>query len=132
MGPGGCAEPGREAPRVAIVSSADIAAEPGRPLGAAFWTEREPGESWTRFRVRRQAEDAERRATGHEGHALHLRAEAGLMRLHAGLPPAAPSGEYERGRAETLAQLAGMTPAERAYVLDQVAAAIEEAAHEPR
>jgi hypothetical protein len=128
MGPGSWPVGG---PHVAIVSSAEVEGEPGRPLGAEFWTQREPGEPWTRFRVRRQAEDAERRASTHEGHALHLRAESAMMRLHAGLPPAPPSLEYERGRAETLAQLAGMTPAERASVLDQVAAMIETAGGHP-
>jgi hypothetical protein len=129
MGPGDWPVAG---PHVAIVSSADVAAEPGRPLGADYWTQREPGESWTRFRVRRQVEDAERRAATHEGHALHLRAEAAAMRLAGGLAPAKPSGEYQRGQAETLAELAGMSAAERADVLDQVAAMIEGLPDGPR
>jgi hypothetical protein len=95
MGPGGCGEPGRTwpvaGPHVAIVSSAELAAQPGAPLAADYWVNRLPGEPWTAYRVRRQAEDAERRAAGHEAHALHLRAEAGLMRLAAGLmPPPGP------------------------------------------
>ena len=127
MGPGGCDEPGRwpvVGPHVAIVSFAEFA-EQGT-MSADYFVNREPGESWTQFRVRRQAEVAEDRATSHEGHALHLRAEAAAMRLHAGLPGSPQqSSEYERGRAEALAQLAGMTTGERNYVLDEVAVMIE-------
>jgi len=124
MGPHGEPQPA-EHPRVAIVSSSEFAAQPGAPLSADYWVNREPDESWTAFRVRRQAEAAEDRAVSHEGHAHQLRAEAADMRAAAGLPDARPSADYERGRAETLAQLAGMSVAERAYVLDQVAAMIE-------
>jgi hypothetical protein len=116
---------GADHPRVAIVSSSEFAAQPGAPLNADYYVNREPGESWAAFRVRRQAEAAEDRAESHEGHAYRLRVEAAAMRNAAGLPAAAPTAEYERGRAETLALLAGMTAAERADVLDQVAAMIE-------
>lgn len=123
MGPGGCDEPGRtwpvRGPKVAIVSSAEID-EQGGTLNADYWVNREPGETARQFRVRRQAEAAEDRATSHEGHALHLRAEAAAMRLAAGLLPAPDGGGlYERGRADTLAQLAGMDPAERALLLSR-------------
>jgi hypothetical protein len=87
MGPGGMSDQPAEGPKIAIVSSAELAEQPGAPLNADYWVNREPGESWTAYRVRRQAEDAERRAAGHEATALHLRAEAASMRLHAGLAP---------------------------------------------
>ena len=104
-------------PAVAIVSSAELGEQ--NTFSADYFVNREPGESWSQFRVRRQAEAAEDRAVSHEGHALHLRAEAAAMRLGAGLPPAPDGGEYERGRADTLAELAGMDPAERALLLSR-------------
>ena len=123
-------EPGREGPRFAVVSSAEVGAEPGMPISADYWVNREPGETWTAFRARRQVEAAEDRADSLEAKALHLRAEAGLMRIHAGLAAGPLSIEYQRGRAETLASLAGMHPDERGHVLAEVAAMIEAAAAE--
>jgi hypothetical protein len=78
MGPGGCAEPGR--PQVAIVSSAELAAQPGAPLSADYWVNRRPGETWTAYRVRRQIEALEARAVAHEEAAARLWAEAAQMR----------------------------------------------------
>jgi hypothetical protein len=115
MGPGSWPP---DPPKVAIVSAAEIA-EQGT-LSADYFVNRQPGESWTAFRVRKQAEDAERRAAAHEATAMHLRAEAGTMRLHAGLPgPEHQSAEYERGRADMLADLAAMDPADRALLLSR-------------
>jgi hypothetical protein len=68
----------RQAPLVAIVSSAEIA-EQGT-LSADYWVNREPGETWTAFRVRRQLEDLERRAQGHDEAARKLREQAEELR----------------------------------------------------
>jgi len=84
MGPGGCDEPGRTwpvaGPHVAIVSSAELAAQPGAPLTADYWVNRLPGEPWTAYRVRRQAEALDARATEHEETARRLRAQAAQLR----------------------------------------------------
>jgi len=66
-------------PRVAIVSSAEIA-EQGGTLDAGYWVNRQPGESAPQYRRRRQAEDCERRAKGHERIAAQLREEAAQLR----------------------------------------------------
>ena len=65
-------------PLVAIVSSAEIA-EQGT-LSADYWVNREPGETWTAFRVRRQLEDLERRAQVHDEAARKLREQAEELR----------------------------------------------------
>jgi len=88
MGPGGCDEPGRTwpvaGPHVAIVSSAELAAQPGAPLSADYWVNRLPGEPWTAYRVRRQIEALEAKAVTHEEAAARLRAEAAQLRQAAG------------------------------------------------
>ena len=88
MGPGGCGEPGRTwpvaGPHVAIVSSAELAAQPGAPLSADYWVNRLPGEPWTAYRVRRQIEALEAKAVTHEEAAARLRAEAAQLRQAAG------------------------------------------------
>jgi hypothetical protein len=67
-------------PRIAIVSSAELAAQPGAPLSADYWVNRLPGETWPAFKLRRQLEDLERRAKGHDMAAVRLRAEAARLR----------------------------------------------------
>jgi hypothetical protein len=85
MGPGGCQEPGRDQGlqgavvadlQVAAVSSADIWAQPALPLNAAYWTTKQPGETYTAWRVRQECEDLERRATWHDSQAATLRTRA--------------------------------------------------------
>ena len=78
MGPGGSGQP--PGPRVAIVSSAEVAAEPGQPLNARYWVERDPGEGYAHWLRRQGAEDLERRAAKHEAAAGRLRAAAAQMR----------------------------------------------------
>ena len=88
MGPGGCDEPGRTwpvaGPHVAIVSSAELAAQPGAPLSADYWVNRLPGEPWTAYRVRRQIEALEAKAVAHEEAAARLWAEAAQLRQAGG------------------------------------------------
>lgn len=40
--------------KIAVISSAQIAAEPGRPLDAGYWVDRLPGESYAQYRYRQQ------------------------------------------------------------------------------
>jgi hypothetical protein len=88
MGPGGCSEPGRTwpvaGPHVAIVSSAELAAQPGAPLSPDYWVNRRPGESWQTYRVRRQIEALEAKAVAHEEAAARLWAEAAQLRQAGG------------------------------------------------
>jgi hypothetical protein len=71
-------------PRVAIVSSAELAAQPGAPLSADYWVNRLPGEPWTAYRVRRQIEALEAKAVTHEEAAARLREQAAQLRQAAG------------------------------------------------
>ena len=79
MGPGGCQEPGRDL-QVAEVSSAAILAEPGLPLTAAYWTTRLPGETWTAWRARQEAEELEAKAASHLATARRLQGQAADLR----------------------------------------------------
>jgi hypothetical protein len=77
MGPGGCQEPGRDQGlQVAVVSSADIWAQPTKPIAAAYWVTKQPGETYTAWRVRQECEALERRAKWHDGQAATLRTRA--------------------------------------------------------
>jgi hypothetical protein len=110
MGPGYGRDVGREpGPKVAIVSSAEIAATPGQPLSADYWLHRladvgicrcgeeravhdadyqfpvghpyEPApETWPAFQRRRKAEALEASAAKHEATAARLRREALVLR----------------------------------------------------
>jgi hypothetical protein len=104
----------RPRPLVAIVSSAEVAAE--GTLNAEYWVNRQPAETYPQFRRRRQAEDAERRAEGHERHAALLREEAANLR---GLEPGEVASDYQRGRVDMLRELAVMDAAERADLLSR-------------
>lgn len=66
--------------KTGIVSSADIAAEPGAPLNAEYWLERLPGETWPVFKRRRKIEELERRARRLETSARKLRRQARALR----------------------------------------------------
>lgn len=63
-------------PRVAIVSSAELASQPGAPLTAGYWVNRQPGEDYPAFTRRRQAEELERQAADHDAAAARLRQQA--------------------------------------------------------
>lgn len=69
-----------EGPRVAIISSAELATQPGAPLTPDYWVSRRPGESYPDFLRRRRAEDMERRARKHEAAAAALRLAAAELR----------------------------------------------------
>jgi hypothetical protein len=103
-----------EHPPIALVSSAAIGRE--GTLDAGYWISRKPGETAAEYRVRRQAEDCVRRAERHEGHAARLREEAAEMLGH--YPPEVVT-DYQRGRADMLAELAMMPAAERAELLSR-------------
>jgi hypothetical protein len=68
----------RYRPQVAIVSSAEIF-EQGT-LSADYWVTRQPGESWTAWRVRKQVELLEARAKRYDDLAAKARAEADQLR----------------------------------------------------
>jgi hypothetical protein len=104
----------RSRPLVAIVSSADVAAE--GTLNADYWVHRRPAEGYPAFRRRKQAEDAERRAEAHERHAALLREEAAQLR---GLDPGEVASDYQRGRVDMLREVAVMDAAERADLLSR-------------
>jgi hypothetical protein len=101
-------------PPVAIVSSLEIARQ--GTLSADYYVHRLPGEDAPTFRRRRQAEDAIRRAEGHERHAARLREEASDL---AGVMAEQRASDYQRGRDDMLRELAVMDPAERAEVLSR-------------
>lgn len=65
-------------PKVRIVSSAEVAEQD--TLNARYWVDRQPGESYGQWRLRKETEDMERRAADHEDHARRLRAEAARLR----------------------------------------------------
>jgi hypothetical protein len=67
-----------DAPKVAIVSSAEVAEQD--TLSADYWVNRLDGESYPAFRVRREIEDLEAVAERHERRAAVLRAEAARLR----------------------------------------------------
>jgi len=101
---------------VAIVSSLELARE--GTLSADYYVHRLPGETAPEFRRRRQAEDAMRRAEGHERHAARLREEAADL---LGVDPHTVEAvsDYQRGRADMLAELARMDPHQRAELLSR-------------
>jgi hypothetical protein len=49
--------------KTAVVTMAQITAEPGMPLSEAFWCGRHDGESWPAWKLRMQAELLERQIT---------------------------------------------------------------------
>jgi hypothetical protein len=67
-----------DGPKVAIVSSAEIAEQD--TLNADYWVNRQPGESYVDFKLRRKIEDIERRARQHEAAAVVLRDQAAHLR----------------------------------------------------
>ena len=71
---------GAQGLQVAVVSSADILAQPGVPLRAAYWATRLPGEDWTAWRMRQQAEELEAKAASHLATARRLQGQAAFLR----------------------------------------------------
>lgn len=71
------------APLFQVVSSADIMAEPTHPLMASFWATRQPGQSYTAWRVARAIEELEARAVLADCRAARATAEAENLRAQA-------------------------------------------------
>lgn len=105
----------RSGPPVAIVSSLELGRQ--GTLNADYYVNRRPGEDAPTYRKRRQAEDAIRRAEGHERHAARLREEARDL-IGDDLIPV--TSVYERGQADMLIRLAAMDPVQRAELLSRV------------
>lgn len=63
-----------------VVSVAELLAEPGAPLSADYWLNRNPGESWPAYQRRREADLLEARARTYEARARKLRKTARGLR----------------------------------------------------
>ena len=66
--------------RATVISSAELAAQPEAGLNARYWVEREPGETFTAWRLRGQLDELERRAANHDAAAARLREQAAQLR----------------------------------------------------